>query len=227
MVLTDYYGQKLHGSRLKRCYEIAPPRIRKYLDAEVQYVLRRTPRQGRILELGCGYGRVLKYLAKTSQTVVGIDISFSNLGLARQVSEEFPTCYLAAMNAVGLGFKDNAFDRVVCIQNGISAFHVDQRSLIEESIRVTKDQGLVLFSSYTDKIWPARLHWFKLQAEVGLIGEIDWQHTRHGVIVCKDGFTAHTIGREDFHKLTVDLPVNVSIEEVDESSVFCVMTVIK
>jgi 2-polyprenyl-6-hydroxyphenyl methylase/3-demethylubiquinone-9 3-methyltransferase len=212
---------------LKRCYEIAPPRIRKYLDAEVQYALRRTPRQGRILELGCGYGRFLKYLAKISQTVVGIDISLSSLGLARQLSEEFPACYVAAMNAVGLGFRDNTFDRVVCIQNGISAFHVDQRALIEESIRVTKDGGLVLFSSYSDKIWPARLHWFELQAEAGLIGEIDREQTRDGVIVCRDGFKASTISAECFRELTADLQVNINLEEIDDSSVFCVLTVRK
>lgn len=225
--MNNYYDRKLHGNNLKRCYDIAPARIKQYLDAEVQYVLDVAPPRGRILELGCGYGRMLAYLAKGSRTIFGIDISTENLTAAAQMLHGVPDCYVFTMNALRLGFRDNTFDCVICIQNGISAFKVDQRSLIQESIRVAKNGGRIFFSSYSDKIWPARIHWFKLQSEEGLIGDIDWQKTRDGVIVCKDGFSASTIGVARFQELTADLPVSVITKEVDESSVFCVLTVRK
>jgi 2-polyprenyl-6-hydroxyphenyl methylase/3-demethylubiquinone-9 3-methyltransferase len=49
------------------------------------------------------------------------------------------------------------------------------------------------------------LKWFELQSEVGLLGEIDYEKTKEGVIVCKDGFTATTVGPEDFSKFTKDI----------------------
>ena len=125
------------------------------------------------------------------------------------------------MNASKLSFPDQTFNCVVCIQNGISAFHVDQRALIVESVRVTRGGGIVLFSSYSDKFWKHRLTWFELQSKLGLLGEIDYDKTKDGVIACKDGFTATTVSSEDFHNLTADLNASVRILEVDESSVFC------
>jgi hypothetical protein len=115
----------------------------------------------------------------------------------------------------------NSFDGVICIQNGISAIHVDQKDLIQESIRVTKPCGLVLFSTYSEKFWDDRLHWFQLQADAGLLGEIDYEKTGDGVIICKDGFKATTVSPEQFLKLISGMNVQATIVEVDESSIFC------
>jgi 2-polyprenyl-6-hydroxyphenyl methylase/3-demethylubiquinone-9 3-methyltransferase len=126
------------------------------------------------------------------------------------------------MDAVNLEFGDDYFDAVLCIQNGISAFHVNQTDLIKESIRVAKHGGLILFSSYSSKFWEHRLEWFQLQSEAGLLGEIDYEKTKNGVIVCKDGFTATTVSPEQFESLTSGLKdIHVNITEVDESSIFC------
>ena len=58
----------------------------------------------------------------------------------------------------------------------------------------------------------------------GLRGEIDLEKSQDGQIVCKDGFTATTVGPGDFLYLTANLPVDVYIVEVDESSLFCEIT---
>jgi ubiquinone/menaquinone biosynthesis C-methylase UbiE len=127
------------------------------------------------------------------------------------------------MNALHLAFHDDSFDVVICIQNGISAFHVDKKELIKESIRIAKQGGTILFSSYSEKFWNHRLEWFQLQSKAGLLGEIDYEKTKKGMIVCKDGFTATTVKPEQFISLTSNLNVNAKIVEVDESSVFCEM----
>jgi len=124
------------------------------------------------------------------------------------------------MDAVKLGFRDCQFDVVVCIQNGISAFNVNQKKLIEEAMRVTRSGGTVLFSSYSEHFWDERLEWFRLQAQQRLIGEIDYDATGNGVIVCKDGFRASTISPDDFISLTADFDVDLTVTEVDGSSIF-------
>ncbi|MBN2563176.1 MAG: class I SAM-dependent methyltransferase [Phycisphaerae bacterium] len=225
MTGQDYYADKLSADRLRRCYEIAPWRVRQYLDAEIRHVLDRIRATDAVLELGCGYGRVLAQLAAKARLVVGIDTSHASLQMARQRQRGASCCHLVRASAIALGLRDGVFDTVVCVQNGISAFHVNQRDLLGESIRVARVGGRVLFSSYSDAFWDARLEWFRVQSEHGLIGEIDWAATRDGVIVCKDGFTATTVSADEFVSLTAPFDVDVTIEEVDHSSLFCEMAV--
>jgi len=221
--MNNYYAENLSAERLKRCYEIAPQPVKKFLDAELNFVLDRIGPSDLVLELGCGYGRIIPELAKKARFVVGIDISISSLKYGRKLIRSTSNCLLIQMDATQLSFLDRTFDVVVCIQNGISAFHVDQEHLIRESIRVAKQGGTILFSSYSDKFWKYRLEWFKRQSEEGLVGEIDFNKTRDGVIVCKDGFTASTVGRDRFLELTAGFNVETTIAEVDESSIFCDM----
>jgi len=221
--MNNYYAEKLSAERLRRCYEIAPQRVKQYLEAELTFVLDRISPSNLVLELGCGYGRLIPKLAKKARFVVGIDTSISSLEYGRKLIRSTSNCLLIQMDATQLSFLDRTFDVVVCIQNGISAFHVDQEHLIRESIRVAKQGGTILFSSYSDKFWKYRLEWFKRQSEEGLVGEIDFNKTRDGVIICKDGFTASTVGRERFLALTAGLNVETTIAEADESSIFCEM----
>jgi SAM-dependent methyltransferase len=219
--MSDYYSERLSAERLRRVYDIAPPRVRQYLEAEIDHVVQRIGLGGTVLELGCGYGRLLPRLAAKAVFVFGIDTAIASLQLGRESLRGVANCRLACMNAISLGFPDHVFDRVICIQNGISAFHVNQQDLVRESVRVTKPGGTVLFSSYSEKFWSDRLDWFERQAAAGLLGEIDHEKTRDGVIVCKDRFTATTVGPEQFRSLVGGIDADVRIVEVDESSLFC------
>jgi ubiquinone/menaquinone biosynthesis C-methylase UbiE len=171
--MPGYYSERLSGERLRACYDLAPPRTKAYLGAEIEFVLQKTSSSMAVLELGCGYGRVLRRLLPRVRTLVGIDTSLPSLRMAVDfVGHEKPV-HLAAMDATRMGFRDHTFDLTICIQNGISAFGVDQQQLFAEAARVTRSGGVVLFSSYSERFWEERLKWFEIQAEHGLIGEID------------------------------------------------------
>jgi SAM-dependent methyltransferase len=225
--MFDYYDDRLSAERLRRAYEIAPPRVKQYLEAEIDHVESKIRPGDLVLELGCGYGRVLERLAKKAERIVGIDTSLSSLLLAHDVLSGFENCLLVGADAIHLPFPSGTFNVVACIQNGISAFHVDHRKLISEAVRVTKTDGIVLFSSYSDKFWVHRLDWFRLQSEAGLLGELDEEKTGNGVIVCKDGFTGTIVRPGHFRELTSGLHAEVQIVEVDSSSVFCEITPIE
>lgn len=223
--MGDYYKDKLAAGRLRACYDVAPPRVRAYLEAEIAFVLERTSPSDVILELGCGYGRVLERLAPAARALVGVDTSLSSLLMARLLFGPNTNIRLAAMDAARMAFRDGAFDLTVCIQNGISAFARDQRTLFHEAARVTRSGGTVLFSSYAERFWPDRLKWFEAQSAHGLVGPIDRAATGNGVIVCTDGFRATTVSPEGFASLARGLGLVPSIFEVDGSSVFCEIVV--
>ncbi len=221
--MSDYYASNLSAERLERCYEIAPERVKRYLIQEIEYVLERIAPGDLVLELGCGYGRVLPVLSSRGRLVVGVDTSAASLRYAHKLLCTAANCLLVQADAAQLAFPDCTFDVVVCIQNGISAFHVNQEHLVKESVRVAKRGGTILFSSYSAKFWDHRLEWFCRQSSAGLLGEIDFEKTGDGVIVCKDGFTASTVSAEGFLELAAGCNVDTRVAEVDQSIVFCEM----
>jgi len=221
MCRGGYYRERLSADRLLRCYEIAPERIKQYLDAEIRFVVSNLHGSDLVLELGCGYGRVMRAVSQFVFGIVGNDISRESLEFARSYMEGCENYDVFLMDASWIGFRSCIFDVVFCVQNGISAFGVGKKRLITETVRVTKDNGIILFSSYSPKIWEARLEWFRKQSQFGLIGEIDGQKTCDGTIVCKDGFRATTVSSDKFVELFGEFGLNASIIEVDESSIFC------
>ncbi len=220
--MGHYYETGLAGERLQRCYELASPRIRRYLDAEVQFVEEHVRGLHRVLELGCGYGRVMRPLSPVVRQAVGCDTSRVSLSLAIEYLRPRRNCALVRSDATQTGFRQGAFDATLCVQNGISAFAVDPRQLVAEAVRVTRVGGLLLFSSYSPKIWEDRLAWFREQAREGLVGDIDESRTQEGTIVCTDGFRATTFGPEDFRRVFEGIGCQATIREVDASSLFCV-----
>ena len=223
--MNKYYAQKLSAERLELCYKLAPLRVKKYLEAEIKFVVEKIKDNDTVLELGCGYGRIFPELLTKANAVFGIDNSYSNLKYAKEKFQRVDSVYLFQMNAANLGFREDQFDAVICIQNGISAFKVDQMKLVEETKRITRKGGQVFFSSYSEKFWDHRMEWFQIQSEHDLIGEIDYEKTGNGVIVCKDGFKAVTITKDDFISLTLNTRIVPEIIEVDDSSVFCFLKV--
>jgi ubiquinone/menaquinone biosynthesis C-methylase UbiE len=218
--MTKYYSNSLSGNRLKLCYDLAPPRVRQYLDEEMNFVRKKIKSGYLVLELGCGYGRVLKELSAKAALLVGIDNSLKSLRFGRKNFLKSDKTVLICMDAERLGFSDNKFDLVFCVQNGISALGIEPDLLIRNALRVTKPNGKVIVSSYSNKFWEDRLKWFKIQADHSLVGEIDYNLTREGMIICKDGFKATTFNKNQFKKLLSEIGNEYKIYEIDESSIF-------
>ncbi|MDM7993540.1 MAG: class I SAM-dependent methyltransferase [Candidatus Fermentibacter sp.] len=219
-----YYRERLSGERLLRCYELASPRIRRYLEAEIAYLQEILAGAGSVLELGCGYGRVAFRLAEAIPVVVGIDNARGSLRLGIGQAGASRAVSFAAMDACRLGFRDASFDAVICVQNGICAFGADPGVLLDEALRVTRPGGRAVFSTYSASIWPERVEWFEAQAAAGLLGALDLDRTRDGVIVCRDGFRSGTFSREGFLDLARECGLEASVTEVDESCLVCAFT---
>ncbi|MBD3222154.1 methyltransferase domain-containing protein [bacterium] len=219
--MRGYYADTLSGERLRRCYELAHPRLRRYLEAEIEFVLTHLAPTDRVLELGCGYGRVTVRLAEVAEQTVGIDNAADSIALARRLHGRDPRCEFMTMDASDLTFEESEFDAVVCVQNGICAFGVDHRALLRQALRVTRPGGQLLFSSYAAGFWDDRLRWFEAQAAEGLVGPIDHARTGAGRIVCEDGFCTGQMTPDQFVSLCAGLGLVAEVSEVDGSSVFC------
>jgi len=63
--------------------------VKRYLEAEIEFVMEQVKHSDRVLELGCGYGRVLQKLLKKAPMVAGIDTSRENLLFAGNTARYF------------------------------------------------------------------------------------------------------------------------------------------
>lgn len=220
--MTNYYDEKLNSDKLFKVYETNIPRVKDYLDSEIEYVLNSLTGNEEVLELGAGYGRIMKKLAPKCKTITGIDISESNVFLGNEYLKENPNARIAKMDVHNLEL-DKEYDVILCLQNGLSAMKGDLDT-IKDVLKYLKPGGKAFFSSYSEKFWDHRVLWFKEQADKGLLGEIDLEKTKDGKIVCKDGFIATTHSVDDFHEMGKALNYTYEIKEVKDSSLFFVVT---
>lgn len=220
---NNYYAEKLNSRKLFDVYETGIERIRQYLEAEIGFVRDHLQGNERVLELGAGYGRILKELAPFAASVTGIDVSAGNVAFGNDYLKEVPNVRLEVMDAHNLLFG-REFDVVLCLQNGICSMKGDPRNLVAQIAKVLTDGGRAFISSYSPEFWEHRLAWFHEQAEKGLLGEIDLEKTANGTIICKDGFVATTCLRNDMEKLAQEAGLDFHIQEVDGSSVFLVIS---
>jgi ubiquinone/menaquinone biosynthesis C-methylase UbiE len=93
----------------------------------------------RVLEVGCGTGHWLRFLADGGAPVAGVDASFNMLDCARV---QAPGAALAHARAEQLPWSDGSFDRLFCI----NAFHHfdDKARCIAEARRVLCPAGQLL-----------------------------------------------------------------------------------
>ena len=99
-----------------------------------------------VLDVGCGTGRLLRYVAADMQFGWGIDLSAGMLRRAAARTSE-PHVHYARMQAEGLYFADASFDAVICAW----AIHLfaDPAAALSEMRRVLHSDGRVAGSTLT------------------------------------------------------------------------------
>ncbi|WMJ77472.1 MULTISPECIES: class I SAM-dependent methyltransferase [unclassified Sedimentibacter] len=219
--MDNYYAGKLNSQMLYQVYETQIPRVKQYLQAEIDFVKENLSKTQSVLELGAGYGRIIKELAPFCGSIVGIDISVESVELGREYLKDCPNASIVAMNVHKMNFH-RPFDVILCLQNGLSAMRADS-TVINKILETLAPGGTAYFSSYSAKFWDFRLKWFEEQSSKGLLGEIDYAKTQNGVIVCKGGFEATTYSPEDLQKIGEESGCPYWVQEVDESSLFLII----
>lgn len=104
-------------------------------------------RTGKLLDIGCGYGRTTKPLADRGYHVVGIDVSPRMIETARR---EHPAIDFRLMSATDLEFKNESFDYALFSFNGIDYVYPEARrqKALAEIFRVLKPGGRLILTSH-------------------------------------------------------------------------------
>lgn len=105
----------------------------------------------KILEMGCGTGANLWFIAKEQFAVYGIDCSNTAISLARQkLDNEIPswTGQLRVGDFVELPFEDNYFDAVIDMEAVYCNSFEKSKRIYDEAARVLKANGLLYIKTF-------------------------------------------------------------------------------
>jgi ArsR family transcriptional regulator len=99
---------------------------------------------GKLLDIGCGEGRLLKLLASRANRVIGVDIDpeARRLARARLLLAGLPNCSLRQGDMYSLPFEDGAFDTVIL--DDVLADAQRPTEALQEARRLLREGGRML-----------------------------------------------------------------------------------
>ncbi|MEM5778163.1 MAG: class I SAM-dependent methyltransferase [Candidatus Aenigmatarchaeota archaeon] len=100
-----------------------------------------------VLDCGCGTGFFTKVVESTCRRIIGVDISKTNIQVARKLS---PHIKFIRADILNLPFKREAFDIVMAL-DVIDHLH-DRKKGLDEMIRVLKKDGFLILAFTTNPI---------------------------------------------------------------------------
>lgn len=147
---------------------------------------------GKILDVGCGYGRILNELYNMGYTdLTGIDFSS---GMIERGKIQFPHLNLFVKENEAIDFPDNHFDAVIlfavltCIPSDS-----EQKKLITEIKRVLKPGGILYINDFLLNTDERNITRYQKYAD---------HYGNYGVFELAEGATLRHHSEEHIHKLT-------------------------
>lgn len=126
------------------------PAFVQYLDAEWNHIRSRVLRKMKVLEVGCGSGRVLRELAPLVSELVGLDHSYAQVEATEKTVKEHKLANVRIIyaDATDLPFGESYFDMSISAFNTFGNLSYDKFRALKEMRRVTKPRGRILLSVY-------------------------------------------------------------------------------
>ncbi len=106
------------------------------------------PQGSRILELGCGNGKMLPLMIRREWDVTAIDFSCRAAGLSREVTAGASSVNVMVADAGWLPFRDNTVDAIFALHCLGHMHRPDRDRVAREIVRTLKPGGIIQFSGF-------------------------------------------------------------------------------
>jgi ubiquinone/menaquinone biosynthesis C-methylase UbiE len=168
-----------------------PHLLQEFLDRELALIRECIPKVESILEVGCGYGRLLDVLRLKADIAVGIDFSRPMLERAKLHLRE-KNVELYEMNAENMNFPPANFDYAVCLNATFGNMPGIEENVLQEMKRVSR-RGLMITAFAPE----AKDTQFENYKRIGLTGITD-----DGTAVrTQEGFYSRRFTRDQLDQL--------------------------
>jgi len=105
----------------------------------------------KILDIGCGTGRIIQDLLDKGADITGVDVSTEMLKIAEK---KFPNSNFVEADIRELPFKDNTFDIVICTFVIVHLKQVELEGAFDEVYRILKPGGSFILTNINQKKAP-------------------------------------------------------------------------
>lgn len=185
-----------------------PPRpIQEFLDGEIEFITQQISKGADILEVGCGYGRLLNVLSAAAHTTVGVDFSEPLLERARKLLNNRPNVELLLGDAQNIELPSASFDYVLCLDASFGNMPGIEVKVLKEMARLAKSGGQVIVSVFSEAAKDAQLENYR---RVGLTDLTD-----DGTAVrSAEGFYSRRFTKEQLQTLFADAGLDVAITSI-------------
>jgi SAM-dependent methyltransferase len=146
--LTQSDQLQVNASAWQRGDHVAEYANRRLLPVEVVILVRyRGVLSGRTLEVGCGAGRILGYVAQLGGEAHGIDISAA---MVEHCRSRYPAAHTRVGDLADIGSSaEGPFDAVLALDNVLDVFDDAERRRVLLDLRsLLAPDGLLIFSSH-------------------------------------------------------------------------------
>ena len=127
-----------------------PPLLQEFFQRDLDYIAEHFTAEKDVLEVGCGFGRLLPKLAERSKKVTGIDFSDLQIAQAQETARNLKNVSLLKMCAESLEFPPASFDISLCMNCSLGNMPDIEEKVVEEMIRVTKPGGEIVIRVFAD-----------------------------------------------------------------------------
>lgn len=125
--------------------------VRTFLRAEIPYLKTHLKKGTRVLDVGCGYGRVLKCLRNGSWELWGMDNSRNELRQAKHYIGRAPNVHLVLGDVRNTGFPRGFFDAAYVTGNTFGNLGRSKVPVLKEFTRIVRKGGSIIVTTYNEK----------------------------------------------------------------------------
>jgi ubiquinone/menaquinone biosynthesis C-methylase UbiE len=164
-----------------------PPKIKDYLRKEAAYLSRVIKNNSTVLDVGCGFGRHMEFLAPNVRKIIGIDHNSYMINKAKKIIHRYTNTEALIANAINLPFRDNEFDYVICMLNTFGDWGNLKVQILREMRRVSN--GKIIISVWSDSSLEERVKAYKRAS-------VEIEDVRGNTILLKNSHTSEAFKKE-------------------------------
>ncbi|MDA1169327.1 MAG: class I SAM-dependent methyltransferase [bacterium] len=168
----------------ERVIEHPIPEYQTLFQKEKDYLHSHISSNSKVLDIGCGDGRNIISLLDITKDVSGIDSDMKAVEDAKENLKDYPSVDIQQADAFNLPFTEGTFDYTILMMTLVN-FADKKVKALEEMKRVTKENGKIIISVYSDKALEKRLEMYK-QIEVPIT------KVKDGYVTFDESVGAHT-----------------------------------